>query len=153
MSDTIKILVNGVIALAIVVAVILHAIAPELAIAGVVLLLMPSAGPELVAKLRSAIARSSGPSILLPAVISLSTFGALNAGCASPAAKAPASSPPCQGLTVDECSAQYGGELTACSLFAKTRAESEACEDDARARYHRPPRAPSSSSRPDGGAS
>lgn len=147
-KETLTIVVNGVVALGLFGLVAFGKASFEQAFAGVAFLLVPSAAPAILARLRAAKeddAPPKGPSLLLPLGVVALACGGLTA--CSPAADAPASSPGCPSLTVDKCAAQYGAELALCSAASRTLAESQACEDDLRRVYRRPPRLKS-----DGGA-
>jgi hypothetical protein len=159
--ENLKILINGALALALLVACIAGRVPPEYAIAGVALLLVPSAGSDVLTKLRDAAAAlgkkppPAGPSVLLTMFIGFS-YGSAGLGCAAAntaaaAADQPSSTTYCAArkMTVGECSVEYGAELTKCSLRSQTLEQSQACEDELRERYGREPRA---GARKDGGA-
>lgn len=57
------------------------------------------------------------------------------AGCNEPKA----ASPPCKTFDLDipACAALYETQLVECTATSSTRAESERCEDDLRARFKR----------------
>lgn len=141
-KETITLIVNGVLALAVVVLCGLGRIPLEYGAAAVVMLAVPSAAPTIGAKLLERLAQPKpppkGPSVLL-----LVLFGGVtttSSPACKPAESAPASSPPCAdaGDTVEKCAARYHAELIACTATSSTLAESIACENRVRAYFGKP---------------